>query len=75
MAFRGIGVLFPAGEPDFFPSQHPDRFGALTLPGVLSLGFKRPRREADHSPSPSTEVKKNVAIPPLPHTSSWLVLC
>jgi len=27
------------------------------IPGALSLGLKRPRREADHSPPSSAEVK------------------
>jgi hypothetical protein len=34
---------------------------------ALSLGVKRPRREADHSPPSSAEVKRiRGAIPPLP---------
>jgi hypothetical protein len=37
-----------------------------------ALGVKRPRREADHSLSRSTEIKNGEAIPPFPHTSSWL---
>jgi hypothetical protein len=36
------------------------------------LGVKRPRREADNSPSSSAEVKNGGVIPTLPHTSSWL---
>jgi hypothetical protein len=28
------------------------------VPGALSLGVKRPRRKADHSPAPSAEVKE-----------------
>jgi hypothetical protein len=39
--------------------------------GVLSPGVKRPRCEADHSPTPSAEVKNVGAIPPFPHTYSW----
>jgi hypothetical protein len=39
------------------------------LPGVLFLRVKRPGREADKSPPSSAEVG---AIPPLPHTPSWL---
>jgi hypothetical protein len=37
------------------------------VPGVLSLGVKRPGREADHSPPPSAEVKNAcsyISIPP-----------
>jgi hypothetical protein len=33
---------------------------------------KRLRREADHSPPYSAKIKNGGAIPPLPHTSSWL---
>jgi hypothetical protein len=32
------------------------------IPGSLSLGVKRPRREADHSPPPSTEVKERMEL-------------
>jgi hypothetical protein len=32
------------------------------VPGVLSLGVKRPRREADHSPPSSAEVKECVEL-------------
>jgi hypothetical protein len=38
--------------------------------GVLSLGIKRPEREADHSPS-NAEVKNCGSIPPFPNKSSW----
>jgi hypothetical protein len=34
-------------------------------------GIKRPRREADHLPACTAEVKNAVAIPPLPSMSSW----
>jgi hypothetical protein len=37
--------------------------------GALSLGVKRPVREADHSPSSSAVVKNGGAIPPLSPTS------
>jgi hypothetical protein len=37
------------------------------VPGALSLGVKRPGREADHSPPSSGEVKRmSGAIPPFP---------
>jgi hypothetical protein len=38
---------------------------------ALSPGVKRLGREADHSPPSSAEVKNGIAIPPLPHASSW----
>jgi hypothetical protein len=34
----------------------------------------QPRREADHSPPSSVEVKNGGAIPPFPHSSSWRAL-
>jgi hypothetical protein len=36
------------------PTQPPVQW----VPGVISLGVKRPRREADHSPPSSAKVKK-----------------
>jgi hypothetical protein len=36
------------------------------VPGAISLGVKRPGREADNSPPSSAEVKMRGAIPPLP---------
>jgi hypothetical protein len=39
--------------------------------GALSLGVKRPGREADYSPSASAEVKKKWLYTSSPHTSSW----
>jgi hypothetical protein len=42
--------------------SHPDSYPVDT--GNLCLGIKRQKREADHSPSTSTEVKKiSVCIP------------
>jgi hypothetical protein len=48
------------------PTQPPIQW----VPGVFSLGIKRPGREADHSPPSSAEVKE-WAIPPLPNAPSW----
>jgi hypothetical protein len=36
--------------------------GLLWVPGALSLGVKRPGREADYSPLSSAEVKKCVEL-------------
>jgi hypothetical protein len=57
------GVRFPAGTGNFSlhhsvqtvlgPTQPPIQ----QVPGALSLGVKRPGREADHSPPTSVEVK------------------
>jgi hypothetical protein len=59
---RGSRVLFPAGTVNFLfttasrtspgPTQPPIQW----VLGVLSLGVKRPGREADHSPPSSAEV-------------------
>jgi len=35
------------------------------------LGLKRPKREADHSPSSSAEVKNVWSYTSTPHTPSW----
>jgi hypothetical protein len=42
-----------ASRSDLRPTQPPIQWTA----GALSAGVKRPRREADHSPSPSAEFK------------------
>jgi hypothetical protein len=39
--------------------------------GDLCPKLKRPRREADHSPPFSAEVRNCGALTPLSHTSSW----
>jgi hypothetical protein len=38
---------------------------------ALFPGVKRQKREADHSPPSSSEIKYYGATPPLPHTSTW----
>jgi hypothetical protein len=67
-------VRFPEGAGNFFfttvsrmalgPTQPPIQW----VPGALSLGIKRPGREADHSPPSSAEVKNAwsyTSTPPL----------
>jgi len=50
-------------DPALGPTQPPIHWA----PGALSLGVKRPRREADHSPPSRAEVIRiRGAIPPLP---------
>jgi hypothetical protein len=52
---RGKIFLFSeASRPALGPIQPPIEW----VPGALSLGVKRPGREADHSPPTSAEVKK-----------------
>jgi hypothetical protein len=67
---RGLGIfLFPtASRTALGPTQPPVQL----VPGVLSLGVKRPERESDHSPPSSTEVKECVEIYiHSPNTPSW----
>jgi hypothetical protein len=77
MGERRIGVRFLAGARKFSLLYNVHR-GSESYPasypmgtGVDSAGVKRLRREADHSPPSSAEVKNGGSIPPLPHTSSW----
>jgi hypothetical protein len=65
---RGSGVRFPTGAGNFSlhhrfqngSGAHPASI--KWVPGVLSLGVKRPGREADHSPPSSTEAKERVEL-------------
>jgi hypothetical protein len=65
-----IFLHFTISRPALGPTQPPIQWE----PGAFSPGVQWPRREADHSPSSSAEVKNGGAIPPLPGTSSWIVL-
>jgi hypothetical protein len=47
-------MVYMIGRTALGPTQPPIQW----VPGALSLGVKRPRREADHSPPSSAEVKK-----------------
>jgi hypothetical protein len=58
----GIFLLTTACRPVLRPTQPPIRW----VPGALSLGVKRPRCEADHSPPSSAEVKNAWS-----YTPSW----
>jgi hypothetical protein len=64
---RDFRVRFPAGAGNFsfttasrtaLESTQPIQW----VPGVLSLGVKRSRSEADHSPPSSAEVKEYVEL-------------
>jgi hypothetical protein len=67
---RGFRVLVRAGNfffttvsrPVLGPTQPPVQWAS----GSLSLGLKRPGREADHSPPSVAEVNKRGAVHPLP---------
>jgi hypothetical protein len=68
---RGVGVRVPVGSIIFSTSSRP-ALGSTQppiqrIPGTLSLGVKKPEREADHSSPTSAEVKKMwiyTSIPP-----------
>jgi hypothetical protein len=66
---RGMGIFLftTVSKTALGPTQPPIQW----VPAVLSLGVKRPGREADHSPPSSAEARMRGAIPPLPNTSSW----
>jgi hypothetical protein len=61
---QGVGVRVLVGARIYTFPCHPDplwgppRLLSNVYGGALSLGIKRPKREADHSPPTSAEVKK-----------------
>jgi hypothetical protein len=59
---QGLGIFLftTASRPALGPTQPPIQW----VPGALSLGVKRPGREADDSTLSSTEVKNAWSIPP-----------
>jgi hypothetical protein len=65
--------LIPGRRNIFFSSpQRPDPLWAIQpriqwIPRALSLGIKRPGREADYSCLRRAEIKTSGAIPRLPH--------
>jgi hypothetical protein len=50
----GFSLFATASRPALRPTQSPVKWVA----GTLTSRFKRPGREADHSPSSSAEIKK-----------------
>jgi hypothetical protein len=59
-SWRGLGIfLFITGSR---PALGPTQPRIQWVPGVLSLGVKRPGREADHSPPSSAKVKEWVEL-------------
>jgi hypothetical protein len=63
-----IGVRFPAEAGNFLldtvsrPILGPAQPTTQWVPWCLSLGVKRPGREADHSPPSSTEARECVEL-------------
>jgi hypothetical protein len=67
---RGLGIFLfiTASRTALGPTQPPIQW----VPGSLSLGVKRPGREADHSPPSSADVKDWVELHiHSPNTPSW----
>jgi hypothetical protein len=67
---RGLGIFLftTASRMALGPSQPPIQW----VPGALSLGVKRPGREADHSPPSSAEIKERLELYlHSPSTPSW----
>jgi hypothetical protein len=63
LIIQGVGVRVPVGARIFTSPFRPDRLWCppslyLIGTGTFSSGVKRPKREADHSPPTSAEVKK-----------------
>jgi hypothetical protein len=54
-------------------SRYKESRGSSSL-SVLSPELKWQRREVEHSHPSSAKIKNGVAIPPLPHTSSCLII-
>jgi hypothetical protein len=67
---RGLGIfLFTTASTTALELTQPP---IQWVPGALSLGVKRPGREADHSPPSSAEVKECVELYlTFPRTLSW----
>jgi hypothetical protein len=63
----GIFSLHTVSRTVLGPTQPPIQWA----PGALSLGVKRPVREADHSPLSSAEVKGVELYLHSPNTPSW----
>jgi hypothetical protein len=64
----GIFIFTTASKTALGPTQPPMQW----VPGALSLGIKRPGREADHSTPSSAEVKECVELYlHSPNTPSW----
>jgi len=67
---QGLGIFLfaTASRLDLGPTPPPIQW----VPGSLSLGVKRSRREADHSPPYRAEVKERVELHFYsPNTPSW----
>jgi hypothetical protein len=69
---RGLGILFTtASKPALDLTQPPIQWTA----GALSVGVKRPGREADHSPPSSAEVKECMELYLHAHNYALMAWC
>jgi hypothetical protein len=66
---EGLGIILftTSSRSALRPTQPPIHW----VPGALSLGVRRPRREADHLSRSVPRSRMRGAIPPLPNTPSW----
>jgi hypothetical protein len=64
---QDIYLYSTASRPTLGPTQPPIQ----CVLGALSLGLKRPKREADRSHPSSDDANNSEAIPPLSKMSSW----
>jgi hypothetical protein len=55
----------------FRPGMWPTQPSIQRVPGALSPGVKRQRREAEQSPPPVPRSRIRGSIHPIPHTPSW----
>jgi hypothetical protein len=66
LVYKVARIFSTSSRPALIPTQLPVQLVQVTF----SAGVKRPGRETDHSPSPSSEVKRG-SVHSLPHTPSW----
>jgi hypothetical protein len=65
----GLGIFYFLHH--FQTGSGPTQPSIQGVSGALSLGIKRPGREADHPPPASAEVKNAWSYTSTPNTSSW----
>jgi hypothetical protein len=63
----GIFLFTPVSRSALRPTQPPIQW----VSGALSLGVKRPSREAGHSPPSTAEIKNAWSYISAPNTPSW----
>jgi hypothetical protein len=68
--YSSVGIVTGYGKGKDFSLLHDVQTGSVAHEASCQMGtgVKRQGREADYSPPPSVEVKKEEALTPLPHT-------